>query len=434
MERKAYQQLVEWKNHPSRKPLILNGARQVGKTWLLKEFGRREYQNMAYINCDHNEQMQSILSEGFDMPRILRNLSALTNVDIQPGKTLIILDEVQSVVGGIPSLKYFCENAPQYHVAVAGSLLGIQLHRGESFPVGKVQMMTLYPMSFGEYLLAKGEGMKKKLLDEPDYSIWSAIGSAYTDLLRQYYFTGGMPAAVEAFIEGESLHAVRNIQKQILADYAADFSKHAPGNEVPRIKMVWNSIPSQLARENRKFIYGAIKSGARAKDFELAIQWLIDCGLAYMIPRVSKAAMPLKFYEDFQAFKLYLVDIGLMGALVDTPAEKILIGADIFEEYKGAFTEQYVLQQMVSVEDTHIYYYSTPDSRTEVDFVIQRGCSVVPIEVKAEENLRAKSLRQLVTSNPGLHGLRFSMSGYREQEWMTNIPLFGVESEVSRIR
>lgn len=433
MDRKAYRKLVEWKDSLSRKPLILNGARQVGKTWLLKEFGRREYENVAYVNCDHNRQMQSILDEGFDIPRILRNLSALTNVDIQPGKTLIILDEVQSLMGGIPSLKYFCEDAPQYHVAVAGSLLGIQLHRGEAFPVGKVQMLPLYPMSFEEFLLAKGEKIKQELLDNPDYLLWNTLSPAYIDLLRQYYFTGGMPAAVTAFIDGESLHAVRKIQKQILADYAADFSKHAPGNEVPRIKMVWNSIPSQLARENRKFVYGAMKNGARAKEFELAIQWLIDCGLAYKIPRVGKVAMPLKFFEDVQAFKLYLVDIGLMGAMVDTPAYKILIGADIFEEYKGAFTEQYVLQQMVSIEDTHIYYYSTTDSRTEVDFVIQRGNSIVPIEVKAEENLRAKSLRQVVTSNPGLHGLRFSMSGYREQEWMTNIPLFGVEAEVQRI-
>ena len=428
MERKAYSQLLAWKNNPHHKPLILNGARQVGKTWLLKHFGEKEYRNVAYVNCDRSPQMEMILREGFDMSRIIRNISAMTNVDIRPHETLIILDEIQSVPKGLSSLKYFCEDAPDYDVAVAGSLLGLQLHRGESFPVGKVDMLKLYPMTFGEFLLAKGEKVKKEALDNKEYETMSAVSPLYVELLRQYYFTGGMPAAVSAFIEGQPLHTVRQIQKDILNDYIRDFSKHAPGNEVPRINLVWNSIPSQLGKENRKFIYGMLKKGARAKEFELAIQWLVDCGLVYKIPRTAKVAMPVRFYEDFSAFKLYLLDVGLFGAMVNAPASEILIGSNIFSEYKGTFTELYVLQQMVTVRDLDIYYYSTDDSRTEIDFIVQHEGKVTPVEVKAEENLRAKSLRQVVTNNPSLHGLRFSMSDYRREDWLDNVPLYGVES------
>ena len=428
MERKAYSQLLAWKNNPHHKPLILNGARQVGKTWLLKHFGEKEYKNVAYVNCDRSPQMEMILREGFDMSRIIRNISAMTNVDIRPHETLIILDEIQSIPKGLSSLKYFCEDAPDYDVAVAGSLLGLQLHRGESFPVGKVDMLKLYPMTFGEFLFAKGEKVKKEALDNKEYETMSAVSPLYVELLRQYYFTGGMPAAVSAFIEGQPLHTVRQIQKDILNDYIRDFSKHAPGNEVPRINLVWNSIPSQLGKENRKFIYGMLKKGARAKEFELAIQWLVDCGLVYKIPRTAKVAMPVRFYEDFSAFKLYLLDVGLFGAMVNAPAHEILIGSNIFSEYKGTFTELYVLQQMVTVRDLDIYYYSTDDSRTEIDFVVQHEGKVTPVEVKAEENLRAKSLRQVVTNNPSLHGLRFSMSDYRREDWLDNVPLYGVES------
>ena len=428
MERKAYSQLLAWKNNPHHKPLILNGARQVGKTWLLKHFGEKEYRNVAYVNCDRSPQMEMILREGFDMSRIIRNISAMTNVDIRPHETLIILDEIQSIPKGLSSLKYFCEDAPDYAVAVAGSLLGLQLHRGESFPVGKVDMLKLYPMTFGEFLFAKGEKVKKEALDNKEYETMSAVSPLYVELLRQYYFTGGMPAAVSAFIEGQPLHTVRQIQKDILNDYIRDFSKHAPGNEVPRINLVWNSIPSQLGKENRKFIYGMLKKGARAKEFELAIQWLVDCGLVYKIPRTAKVAMPVRFYEDFSAFKLYLLDVGLFGAMVNAPASEILIGSNIFSEYKGTFTELYVLQQLVTVRDLDIYYYSTEDSRTEIDFVVQHEGRVTPVEVKAEENLRAKSLRQVVSNDPSLHGFRFSMSDYRQEDWLDNVPLYGVES------
>lgn len=428
MERKAYRQLLEWKNNPHRKPLILNGARQVGKTWLLKHFGEREYKNVAYVNCDKSAQMRAVFEDGYDIPRIIRNISAITNEDIRPRETLIILDEIQSVPKGLPSLKYFCEDAPEYDVAVAGSLLGIQLHSGESFPVGKVDMLKLYPLTFGEFLLAKGESIKKAALDSKDYDTTNVISSSYVELLRQYYFTGGMPAAVSAFVEGQPLSVIRQIQHDILSDYRRDFSKHAPEYEVPRINLVWNSIPAQLGKENRKFIYGMLKKGARAKDYEIAIQWLVDCGLVYKIPRVSKAAMPLRFYEDFSAFKLFILDVGLFGAMVNAPADQILIGSNVFSEYKGTFTELYVLQQIETLRNIDIYYYSTDDSRTEVDFVVQYEGRVIPVEVKAEENLRAKSLRQLVNSNPSLRGLRFSMSNYRHEDWLDNVPLYGVEA------
>lgn len=428
MERKAYRQLLEWKNNPHRKPLILNGARQVGKTWLLKHFGEREYKNVAYVNCDKSAQMRAVFEDGYDIPRIIRNISAITNEDIRPRETLIILDEIQSVPKGLPSLKYFCEDAPEYDVAVAGSLLGIQLHSGESFPVGKVDMLKLYPLTFGEFLLAKGESIKKAALDSKDYDTTNVISSSYVELLRQYYFTGGMPAAVSAFVEGQPLSVIRQIQHDILSDYRRDFSKHAPEYEVPRINLVWNSIPAQLGKENRKFIYGMLKKGARAKDYEIAIQWLVDCGLVYKIPRVSKAAMPLRFYEDFSAFKLFILDVGLFGAMVNAPADQILIGSNVFSEYKGTFTELYVLQQIETLRNIDIYYYSTDDSRTEVDFVVQYEGKVIPVEVKAEENLRAKSLRQLVNSNPSLRGLRFSMSNYRHEDWLDNVPLYGVEA------
>lgn len=428
MERKAYRQLLEWKNNPHRKPLILNGARQVGKTWLLKHFGEREYKNVAYVNCDKSAQMRAVFEDGYDIPRIIRNISAITNEDIRPRETLIILDEIQSVPKGLPSLKYFCEDAPEYDVAVAGSLLGIQLHSGESFPVGKVDMLKLYPLTFGEFLLAKGESIKKAALDSKDYDTTNVISSSYVELLRQYYFTGGMPAAVSAFVEGQPLSVIRQIQHDILSDYRRDFSKHAPEYEVPRINLVWNSIPAQLGKENRKFIYGMLKKGARAKDYEIAIQWLVDCGLVYKIPRVSKAAMPLRFYEDFSAFKLFILDVGLFGAMVNAPTDQILIGSNVFSEYKGTFAELYVLQQIETLRNIDIYYYSTDDSRTEVDFVVQYEGKVIPVEVKAEENLRAKSLRQLVNSNPSLRGLRFSMSNYRHEDWLDNVPLYGVEA------
>lgn len=425
MERSIYSSLKKWKDSPTRKPLILQGARQVGKTYILKEFGAREYSEVVYINCDDNNDMQNMFVD-YDVDRIIRSLSAISGISIKPSTTLLILDEIQEVERGLTSLKYFCEKAPEYHVAVAGSLLGITLHEGTSFPVGKVDMLYMYPMDFEEFLLAMGKEQLVELLRNNSWAALTPLRGMLTELLRQYYFVGGMPEAVKAYVERGDIWEVRSIHSKIIDAYRNDMSKHAPKQQVQRINMVWNSIPSQLARDNKKFIYGALRKGARANDFEIAIQWLVDSGLVHKVHRISKPVVPLKFYEDMASFKLFLLDCGLLGALSETPPEQILIGDNVFEEYKGAFTENYVLQQLKSLPRTFVYYYSNDNSTLEIDFVVQHEAHVIPIEVKAEENLRAKSLRQFVTDNAGLHGVRFSMSDYREQDWLTNVPLWAV--------
>lgn len=425
MERSIYSSLKKWKDSPTRKPLILQGARQVGKTYILKEFGAREYSEVVYINCDDNNDMQNMFVD-YDVDRIIRSLSAISGVSIKPSTTLLILDEIQEVERGLASLKYFCEKAPEYHVAVAGSLLGITLHEGTSFPVGKVDMLYMYPMDFEEFLLAMGKEQLVELLRNNSWAALTPLRGMLTELLRQYYFVGGMPEAVKAYVERGDIWEVRSIHSKIIDAYRNDMSKHVPKQQVQRINMVWNSIPSQLARDNKKFIYGALRKGARANDFEIAIQWLVDSGLVHKVHLISKPVVPLKFYEDMASFKLFLLDCGLLGALSETPPEQILIGDNVFEEYKGAFTENYVLQQLKSLPRTFVYYYSNDNSTLEIDFVVQHEAHVIPIEVKAEENLRAKSLRQFVTDNSGLHGVRFSMSDYREQDWLTNVPLWAV--------
>lgn len=425
MERSIYSSLKKWKESPTRKPLILQGARQVGKTYILKEFGAREYSEVVYINCDDNNDMQNMFVD-YDVDRIIRSLSAISGVSIKPSTTLLILDEIQEVERGLASLKYFCEKAPEYHVAVAGSLLGITLHEGTSFPVGKVDMLYMYPMDFEEFLLAMGKEQLVELLRNNSWAALTPLRGMLTELLRQYYFVGGMPEAVKTYVERGDIWEVRSIHSKIIDAYRNDMSKHAPKQQVQRINMVWNSIPSQLARDNKKFIYGALRKGARANDFEIAIQWLVDSGLVHKVHRISKPVVPLKFYEDMASFKLFLLDCGLLGALSETPPEQILIGDNVFEEYKGAFTENYVLQQLKSLPRTFVYYYSNDNSTLEIDFVVQHEAHVIPTEVKAEENLRAKSLRQFVTDNSGLHGVRFSMSDYREQDWLTNVPLWAV--------
>ena len=409
MERSIYSNLKKWKESLTRKPLILQGARQVGKTYILKEFGAREYSEVVYINCDDNNDMQNMFVD-YDVDRIIRSLSAISGVSIKPSTTLLIIDEIQEVERGLASLKYFCEKAPEYHVAVAGSLLGITLHEGTSFPVGKVDMLYMYPMDFEEFLLAMGKEQLVELLRSNSWAALTPLRGMLTELLRQYYFVGGMPEAVKAYVERGDIWEVRSIHSKIIDAYRNDMSKHAPKQQVQRINMVWNSIPSQLARDNKKFIYGALRKGARANDFEIAIQWLVDSGLVHKVHRISKPVVPLKFYEDMSSFKLFLLDCGLLGALSETPPEQILIGDNVFEEYKGAFTENYVLQQLKSLPRTFVYYYSNDNSTLEIDFVVQHDTHIIPIEVKAEENLRAKSLRQFVTDNPGLHGVRFSMS------------------------
>lgn len=426
MKRIALKLLQEWKNREDRKPLILRGARQVGKTWLMKEFGAVSYKNVAYVNFESNQMMRTLFETDFSVERILLAVEAVTGIKPDPDETLIIFDEIQEAPRGLTALKYFCENAPQYHLMAAGSLLGIALHQGSSFPVGKVDFVDLYPMTFEEFLMALEQEKLLKLLDSLDWSLISLFKEQLIDLLRQYYFVGGMPEVVSSYSREKNLERVRSIQQTILRAYDQDFSKHAPVAEVPRIRLIWNSIPAQLSKENKKFVYGLIKEGARAREFELAIGWLVDCGLVYKIQRVKKAAMPLKVYEDFSSFKLYMLDCGLLGAMTEAPIALMLVNNSVFSEFKGMFTEQYVLQQFMADDATSVYYWSSERSDGELDFVIQCQEQILPIEVKAEENLHAKSLRSFIGRHPELKGLRLSMSDYREEEWMTNVPLYAV--------
>ena len=419
------QQLYDWKEKTTRKPLIVRGARQVGKTWLMKEFASSAYRQFAYINFEDNEVMKDVFQKDFDVERILMAIQLVTGIVVDT-ETLIIFDEIQEAPRGLTALKYFQEKAPQYHVVAAGSLLGIAMHSNDSFPVGKVDFMDLYPLSFSEFLEAVGQEAFARLLAKKDWGLIAAFRSKLIDLLKQYYYVGGMPEVVNAFINHKDYAEVRQLQQTILDSYDRDFSKHAPIAEVPRIRMIWRSVPAQLAKENKKFIYGVVKEGARAKDFELAIEWLIDAGLIYKVSRVKKAGIPLSAYEDFSAFKLFLLDTGLMGAMSGLPSQALLEGNVLFSDYKGAITEQYVLQQLKSVKGLSIYYWSSDTSRGELDFLLQKDVSVIPVEVKAEENLQSKSLRFFVEKNAGLHGVRFSMSDYRKQEWMINYPLYSV--------
>lgn len=427
MVRLLYSDLIEWKNSKDRKPLIIEGARQVGKTWLLKEFGENEFENYVYITCDNNPQLEDIFID-YDVQRIIRNLSAISNIKIEPGKTLIIFDEIQEFPKALTSLKYFCEQASDYHVTVAGSLLGLMDHHGTGFPVGKVDSLNLYPLSFVEFLLAAGKNILVEQIRDHKWAELNALSSQLIELLRQYYYVGGMPGVVLSYIEDSDIQKVRSIQKQILQDYEKDISKHAPAKDIPKINMVWNSIPSQLAKENKKFIYGAVKPGSRAKDFENAIQWLINAGLVYKVNRVKKIEMPLKFYEDFDCFKLFVNDLGLLGAITEAPASEILVGNNSFSSYKGSFTEQYVAQQFYNAivkggaSSKNLYYYTNENSTMEIDFVMQTE-KVYPIEVKAEVNLKAKSLSSVLKQNENLTGVRFSMANYKEQEKMVNVPL-----------
>ena len=424
MKRTVENQLIAWKNNPHRKPLIVMGARQVGKTYLLQQFGNNHYDHVAYINCDNNPSVANLFAEDYDMERILLAIGAIAKVPIIAGKTLIILDEIQELKNGLTALKYFCELAPQHHVAVAGSLLGITMHQGESAPVGKVDIINMYPLTYTEFLDAMGHEQLVHILKSQDWKTIQMLKQEYIKYLRIYYFVGGMPEAVLQYIETRDTMSVREVQNNILAIYRSDMSKHATQQEVVRITQVWQSIPSQLARENKKFIYCAIKSGGRAREFELAIQWLQDAGLVHRINRASKPDLPLKFYEDISAFKLYLLDTGLLGALANIPPEQILTKDNELSASKGAFTENYVVTQIATMRDITMCYYSNDNHTLEIDMLLQERSNIWPIEIKAEENLRSKSLSTFVKNNPNLIGLRFSMSDYRDQEWMQNIPLY----------
>ena len=425
MKRKIYKQLLKWKENKDRKPLMLLGARQVGKTWIMQHFGKKEYKNVAYINCDDEPRMKQLFELDYNIDRILITIQAITGVKITPADTLIIMDEIQEVPRGLHSLKYFCEKAPEYHIMVAGSLLGVTLGKGESFPVGKVDMLTMYPMDYEEYLDATGNENWIELLHSKDWGLIDIMKPKMTELLRQYYFVGGMPGVVSKFIENTDLQQVRTLQRDILEAYRRDISKHTSAAESTRIREVLDSLPSQLARENKKFIYGAVRKGSRAKDFELAIQWLADAGIVYKVSRIKEPKMPLKFYEDRDAFKLFLLDCGLLACMTDASADQMLIGDNVFTEFKGAFTEQYVLQQLLAL-GLKPYYWSNTKTPSEIDFIIQDSQRVIPVEVKAEENVRARSLAQFIKDNPELKGLRISMKGYVDQEWMENIPIIAI--------
>lgn len=426
MERYAMKQLEEWYNRKNRKPLILKGARQVGKTWLMKEFGRTHFKYTAYVNFDNNENMASVFDGDYDVDRILMAINIESGVKIVPEETLIIFDEIQESPKAIAALKYFYENVPEYAIIAAGSLLGGAIHKGISFPVGKVDTLELNPLSFREFLLAVGEEGLVRLIDEENTSLMENFRDKYIDWLKKYYYIGGMPEVVESFVAEKDFKEVRRLQNKIIEMYEADFSKHTTTNELPRIRMVWNSIPMQLAKKNKKFFFGKIKEGARAKDFEIAIEWLLDCGLIKKVYNVSKPAMPLKAYTEFSAFKLFLLDVGLLAAMSELDAKSILEGNSIFIEFKGALTEQYVLQQLIADTEYTPYYFSESKSEGEIDFLIQKGKEIVPIEVKAEENLKAKSLKVYCDKFKPQTAIRTSMSNYREQDWMINMPLWMV--------
>lgn len=424
MQRYAYKYLLDWKTKRNRKPLIVEGARQVGKTWLIKEFGMNEFTNMAYINCDNNDLVKDLFKD-FDLQRILRNISAITEETIEPGKTLIVLDEVEELPLALTSLKYFCEELPEYHIIVTGSMLGIKMHNGTGFPVGKVNRLTLYPMNFLEFLEANNKSNLIKLLLEDEYAHkWEDLNKfndTLKELLKQYFYVGGMPEVVKYYIDTQDLKGTRELQESILSDYRDDFSKHAPSSILPKINAVYNSIPAQLSKENKKFIYGLIKTGARAKDYEDAIKWLIDAGVVHKLSRTKKIQKPLNFYEDFSAFKLYLNDLGLLGAMSNTSAKDVLVTDNAFVEYKGAFSEQYVFQQLLSL-NKKAYYYTNEDSTLEIDFLLELE-NLYLIEVKSGENTKSKSLTTSLKSDQALLGLRFSMNDYIEQDRITNIPL-----------
>ena len=427
MYRIAIEKLLKWKQSKRRKPLIIEGARQVGKTWLMKEFGRQAYEDTVYINFDSNSRMAELFASDLDTERLIMGLELYAGRKIDPEKSLLIFDEVQEVPRALTALKYFYENAPQYNIVCAGSLLGIALHQGTSFPVGKVDFLKLYPLSFNEFLRAIGEERFAELLDKRDFQMITSFRQTYIDALKQYYFVGGMPEAVQSFAENKDFNEVREIQRRILAAYEQDFSKHVPNEIVPRLRMLWNSIPSQLAKENKKFIYGLVREGARAKEYETAIMWLCDYGLVHKVSRVKTAGIPLRAYEDLKAFKLFLADVGLLGCMAGLRQRTLLDGNALFVEFKGALTEQYVCQQLKTIENLDVYYYTNDRGSCEVDFVVDTGERIVPVEVKAEINLKAKSLKTYREKFSPEVAVRTSMADYKKEDWLVNLPLYAID-------
>ncbi len=425
MKRKLMTRLESWKTSPNRKPLLLRGARQVGKTWLMREFGRKNFDKVAYINFENNARMQELFKGSFEIRQLVTALQIESQTLITPEDTLVIFDEIQAVPAALTSLKYFQEQSPEYAIIAAGSLLGVALHEGTSFPVGKVEFLDLYPMSFTEFLEATGDSDLLALLESGDWQLISAFKDKYISQLRNYYFLGGMPEVVASFIAERDYDKARNLQTHLLLAYEQDFSKHPPPSDVPRIRLLWQSIPAQLARENKKFFYGAVRTGARAKEFELALQWLSDCGMVYRTPRISKPATPLAAYATTD-FKLFALDVGLLGAMCGLDAKSLLEGNRTFAEFKGALTEQYVQQQLISELDIKPCYWSAERAQAEIDFICQIDGEIVPLEVKAEENLHSKSLRSYRDRFAPNHSIRSSMSDYRKDDWLTNLPLYAI--------
>ncbi|HSW36398.1 MAG TPA: AAA family ATPase [Candidatus Limnocylindrales bacterium] len=428
MYRTAIEQLYRWRQKKNKKPLIIRGARQVGKTWLMKEFGQTAYKGTAYFSFDNNQQMKDLFSADMKIDRIVTGLELYSGRKIDPDNMLLIFDEIQEVPKALTSLKYFNENAPQYQIICAGSMLGVALHQNTSFPVGKVEFLDLYPMSFTEFMRAMGKERFVELLDKGSFELATTFSQDYVDMLKHYYYVGGMPEAVLNFSENRDFNEVREIQQRILAAYEQDFSKHAPNEVVPRIRMLWNSIPSQLTKENKKFIYGIIKDGARAKDYEMALLWLTDCGLVHKVHRVTAPSLPLKAYEDLKAFKLFFVDVGLLSCMVRLNRTALLNGNDLFKEFKGALTEQYVLQQLKTIKGLETYYWTNDRGEAEIDFLIDTGNEVIPIEVKAETNLKAKSLKIYCAKFQPNMSIRTSMADYKREEQLLNLPLWAVET------
>lgn len=424
--RSAMEKLHKWKRKSNRKPLIIRGARQVGKTWLMNNFGKNAYKNMVYINFDNNKQMESLFETDMKVDRIIMGLEIYSGKKINPEDTLLIFDEIQEVPKALTALKYFNENAPQYQIICAGSLLGVALHKGTSFPVGKVEFLDLYPLSFVEFMKAMGKEQYAELIDRGDFELAGSFKQEYIEMLKQYYYIGGMPEVVADFVENRDFGVAREIQERILDAYEQDFSKHAPNEAVPRIRMLWNSIPSQLTKENRKFIYGLVKEGARAKNYEMAMLWLTDCGLVHKVQRVSAPSLPLKAYEDIKAFKLFILDVGLLSCMVRLDPKVLIDGNELFKEFKGALTEQYVLQQLKTMDKIATYYWTNNRGSAEIDFIIDNGSEVIPIEVKAEVNLKAKSLKTYYEKFNPKTSIRTAMIDYKLDDWLLNLPLWAI--------
>ncbi len=428
MQRYALKHLINWKNKKNHKPLVIQGARQVGKTWLMQEFGEKYYEQVAYINFDVDVKSREIFDVDYDTERLIMDIGLATKTKINAENTLIIFDEIQECPRALTSLKYFRENAPQYDIIVAGSLLGVACHEGTGFPVGKVSFMNLFPLSFEEFLLAMGEERFVELLNKKDFKTIKLFNNKYEKLLKQYCYVGGMPEIVQDFVENKDFESVRNLQKEILSAYEEDFTKHIPTNTVAKIRLLWKSIPAQLSKENKKFIYGAAKEGARARDFEAALSWLINSGLIYRVNKITKPDLPITAYEDFNSFKLFVLDVGLLGAMTNLQAETIIDGNRIFEEFKGAIAEQYVLQQFKTIKDLPVFYWSNETSRAEIDFVIQIKSDVVPVEVKAERNLQAKSLKVYIEKFKPNYAIRTSMADYKKTDNLIDLPLYTLEN------